>query len=301
MIEAWPPKADTPNTIPASSEREAMDWSLVVLSQGIESTVLHDAAEGRWQLLVGAQDMAAAQDSIRLYEQENRAWPLRQPLPWVGASFDWTAVGWVGLIAVFFALQTQPGSSLEAVGVSRAGLVRAGEWWRPITATLLHADLGHLALNAVFGLMLLGMAMGRFGSGISLAVTLVGGALANATPLLWREDWAGSLGASAVVMAALGLLAGDAIMQQIQRRQPRRLVIQALAGGVMLFVLMGTSPSSDIPAHASGFVAGVMFGIPLAGLPLTTLRCARGNLVAGFLYCALVSGAWIWGLSRPVG
>jgi membrane associated rhomboid family serine protease len=165
----------------------------------------------------------------------------------------------------------------------------------------LHADLGHLALNAVFGLMLLGMAMGRFGSGWALLTTLISGASANVLPLLWREDWEGSLGASGVVMAALGMLAADAVVQQIQRRQSLRLVIQALAGGVLLFVLMGTSPSSDIPAHVSGFVAGFALGLPLAWLPLTRLRQGRGNLLAGFSYCAAMSGAWIAGLCSAPG
>jgi len=275
-----------------------MDWSLVLLSQGIESTVQHDPLTGEWVLRVEEDQVPAALHSIRLYERENRAWPFRQTLPWVGAAFDWAAVAWVGLIAVFFLLQTQPASTLYDVGVSRAGLVRAGDWWRPVTATCLHADLGHLALNAVFGLLLLGMAMGRFGSGPALLATLISGALANVIPLAWREDWAGSLGASGVVMAALGLLAADAVVQQLQRRQRGRLVAQALGGGVMLFVLMGTSPSSDIPAHTAGFVLGILLGLPLAWLPMTAIHRTRCNLVTGGVYCVLLCGAWIVAMTR---
>ncbi len=301
MIEPPPTRADASGTLFASGEREAMDWSLVLLSQGIEATVLHDPEAGCWLVVPPPDQLAAAQESIRLYQQENRAWPFRQPLPWAGAAFDWTAVAWVGLIAVFFALQTQPGSTLGEIGISRAGLVRAGEWWRPVTATLLHADLGHLALNAVFGLMLLGMAMGRFGSGLALLVTLLSGAFANVVPLLWREDWAGSLGASGAVMAALGMLAADSAVQQMQRRQSQRLVIQALAGGVMLFMLVGLSPSSDVPAHVCGFIAGMILGLPLAWLPVTTLHRARWNILAGFGYCALLTCGWMWALVREGG
>jgi rhomboid protease GluP len=281
----------------AASEREAMDWSLVLLSQGIESTVLPDALSSRWHVVVAAEELSAARLTLELYERENRAWPLRQPLPWVGLSFDWTAMAWVGLVAVLFSLQTQAGSMLEPAGVSRVGLVRTGEWWRPVTATFLHADIAHLTSNAVFGFVLLGLVMGRFGSGLALLTTLISGTLANVFTALWRPDVAGSLGASGVVMAALGLLAADAVMHRAQRGQPRRLLLGALGGGVMLFVFMGTSPASDVAAHAGGFVVGLMCGLPLACLPVTTLHRARWNLVAGFVYCALASGAWIWALT----
>lgn len=292
-----PADANRPG-LSVSGRRQAMDWSLVLLSQGIESTPLQDPVTGQWLLGVAEERMSAARDTIRLYERENRAWPLRQALPWAGGAFDWAAVAWVFLIAVFFMLQTQPGSMLNDAGVSRTGLVRAGEWWRPLTATCLHADLGHLALNSVFGLLLLGLAMGRFGSGLALLVTLLAGALANVMPLMWREDWAGSLGASGVVMAALGLLAAGAVMHQVKRRQLYRLLAQGLGGGVMLFVLLGTSASSDIPAHAAGFLFGVLLGLPLALLPLTTAHRARWNLVAGGAYCVLLCGAWILALTR---
>lgn len=282
--------------IPAPGRRQGMDWSLMLLSQGIESTVLRDPESGQWFLQVQPSHAAEAEASIQCYEQENRAWPFRHSLPWPGFSFDWTVLAWVVLISSLFALQEWTGSDIEAAGICSAGLVRSGEWWRLLTATTLHADLGHLAMNGAFGILLLGIAMGRFGSGLTLLTTTLCGALANMFTLLWREDQASGLGASGVVMAALGLLTADAAIQYWRRKQPPRLIMEGLVGGLMLFVLVGVSPTSDVAAHAAGFVGGLLLGIPLASLPLTTIHRARWNLLAGFAFGAMLTLTWLWAL-----
>ena len=287
-----------PASIAASTEREAMDWSLVLLSQGIEPTLARDPDTGNWQLVVSPDSLEAGRNSIRLYEEENRAWPLRLTLPWPGFAFDWTVLAWAGLLAVFFTLQGQPGSALDSAGVCAGGFVRAGQWWRLITATFLHADLGHLASNAVFGVLLLGLAMGRFGAGVGLLVAHLAGALGNTFALLWRDDRVSSLGASGVVMAALGLLAADGTVMQLRHRQPRRLIIGALACGMMLFLFLGVAPGSDIAAHFGGFLAGLLLGLPLAVLPFTCIRDGRLNWFSGAILTALVVTAWWLALRR---
>ena len=298
MIAANPAPGDQTSGISAPTEREAMDWSLVLLSQGIEPTLLRDDTNNAWQLVIPSQHFDAGRDSIRLYEQENRAWPFRHPLPWPGFAFDWTVLAWATLLAVFYALQTQPDSDMEAAGICSAKLVRAGEWWRLLTATLLHANVGHLASNAVFGVLLLGLVMGRFGAGVGLLAAHLAGAAGNAFPLLWRGDTSAGLGASGVVLAALGLLAADAVVFQVRHHQPRRFLIGAMAGGLMLFVLIGVAPGSDVAAHLGGFLAGLMIGAPLALAPLTAIRKARWNWLAGVTFAALIITAWWLALRR---
>src|SRR5207249_3261813 len=66
--------------IPARSRGQAMDWSLVLLSQGIECMIEH--REEGWALLVGPQDFERAVAALRQYEIENpgwRCWPLTWP------------------------------------------------------------------------------------------------------------------------------------------------------------------------------------------------------------------------------
>jgi membrane associated rhomboid family serine protease len=290
------PQAES-SIIATRNKRQAMDWSLVLLSQGVESTVLEDPDSHQWGLSVDPHQLEEAQTSIERYEWENRAWPFRHPLPWPGFAFDWTVLAWVGLIAALFFLQSRPDATIEGAGICNAGLVRSGEGWRLLTATTLHGDIGHLAMNTVFGILLLGVAMGRFGSGLTLLATSICGFLANLVTMLWRHDHVSGLGASGVVMAALGLLAADATMQYWRRRQPPRLIAEGIAGGLMLFVLVGVSPTSDVAAHAIGFTTGFLIGLPLAALPLTWIRRPRWNLIAGGIYSVTLAGAWVWALT----
>ncbi len=299
MLMEDPAEPDAVESIPASGKRQAMDWSLVLLSQGIESTVQHDPETGQWRLEVSPGQHAEAAACLEHYERENRAWPFRHALPWPGLAFDWTVFAWVGLISALFVLQTRPDSTVESSGICNVGLVRAGEWWRALTATTLHADIGHLAMNAVFGILLLGVAMGRFGSGLTLLVTSICGFLANLVPVLWREDRVSGLGSSGVVMAALGLLAADAAFQYWRRKQPPRLIAEGIAAGLMLFVLVGVSPTSDVATHTAGVLGGFLLGLPLASLPVTRIRRPAWNFAAGLSYCTLITWAWIRALAIP--
>ena len=71
------------SVIPARNRRQAMDWSLVLLSQGIEC-VIERSADG-WTLLVEPQDRSRALATLRQYQIENRGWAWRQRRPdWPG-------------------------------------------------------------------------------------------------------------------------------------------------------------------------------------------------------------------------
>src|SRR5688500_16356435 len=58
--------------IPVKSERQAMDWSLVLVSQGIESTIERVPESDRWQLSVPSGDYARAVQALRQYHVENK-------------------------------------------------------------------------------------------------------------------------------------------------------------------------------------------------------------------------------------
>src|SRR5579864_9563258 len=64
--------------IPAHSRRQAMDWSLVLLSQGIEATIDYSEEGAGWGLLVEAADYDKAVAAIWQYRVENRGWPWQQ-------------------------------------------------------------------------------------------------------------------------------------------------------------------------------------------------------------------------------
>src|ERR1043166_1770732 len=148
--------------IPARSHRQAMDWSLVLVSQGIEALIENPAEGAGWGLVVGAQDYARALEAIRQYRLENREGPVRQEVFRPGFLFDWGSSGWAALVAIFFWLSTR--ADLRTPGSMDSVAVAHGLWWRLFTAIWLHADLGHLISNLTFGFVLIGLAMGRYGS-----------------------------------------------------------------------------------------------------------------------------------------
>ena len=293
-LDPYQPPGDPAARIPARSRRQAMDWSLVLASQGLEPVI--EQTEAGWALVVAAADHPAALATIRQYRLENRRWPWRSPAFESGFVFDWSSAAWVVLTVVFFWLSgVRP--NLRASGIMDGAAVAHGEWWRLFTATLLHADLGHLATNAVFGFVLLGLTMGQCGTGVGLLAAYLAGAGGNVASWLVYGHMQRGLGASGVVMGALGLLTVQSLPRLRGHPNAVKLALGGIVAGVMLFVLLGLNPATDVVAHFGGFVAGCL----LAGLLALAPRLAPqplANLVAGFSFTALVIVTWVLALAR---
>jgi membrane associated rhomboid family serine protease len=275
------------------SRRQAMDWSLMLLSQQIESTIDHSAESG-WGLIVAAPDYERALKQIRQYRLENRCWPWRQNIR-QKVLFDWGSLAWVFLICVVFWLDAKQ-MDLHRPGLMDSAAVSRGQWWRLFTAMLLHADVGHLAANAGFGLVLLGLAMGAYGTGLGLLSAYLAGAGGNVTTWLIDPDHR-SLGASGMVMGCLGLLAVQAASTWREHPRALKAVFGGIVAGLMLFLLLGSSPGTDLIAHAGGFATGLLLGIALRLAPRLAQNAAA-NLIAGALFSGLVILTWWLALSR---
>src|SRR6185295_19063615 len=96
--------ATTIAIISARSERQAMDWSLVLVSQGIENVIEGASEDHGWRLMVAPGDCSRALQALRQYRQENRNRIWVQPLPWTGMIFDWRSVVWFIVLAIVFFL-----------------------------------------------------------------------------------------------------------------------------------------------------------------------------------------------------
>jgi len=276
--------------IPARSQRQAMDWSLVLVSQDIETAIEYSEDMSCWGLTVAAQDFERAVGAIRQYREENRGWPWQREVILPDFVFDAVSVVWALLVTVFFWLSVAD-ARWQTAGLMDNAAVRHGEWWRLFTAILLHNDLAHLATNLVFGLVLLGLAMGRFGTGVGLLAAYLAGAGGNlATWLVYPASHKG-LGASGMIMGALGLLAAQTFTTWPTTRRAAKPILIGLLGGVMLFALLGLSPGTDVIAHAGGFVWGIVAGFSLAWFPGLG-RNGRANLLAGAAFAAFVVLSW---------
>ncbi|HWH70051.1 MAG TPA: rhomboid family intramembrane serine protease, partial [Candidatus Sulfotelmatobacter sp.] len=171
------------------------------------------------------------------------------------------------------------------------------QWWRLFTAIWLHADVAHLAANATLGFVLLGLAMGRYGTGNGLLAAYVAGAGGNLLAGWFSAGPHRSLGASGMVMASLGLLAVPFFSGWRHPPHATKYLLSGVFGGVMLFVLLGVTPGTDILAHFGGFLSGLLLGGCLAWFPTLAAK-AKLNFFSGLLFAGLVIWPWWLALSR---
>ena len=279
--------------IPVPSRRRAMDWSLVLISQGIGSTIDHEPETDSWALIVAPEDYEKSLAVLQEYRLENRGWHWRKKLPVAGFLFDWGSLAWVFLVLIFYWLESTV--DLRSSATMDSSAVALGQWWRLFTAIWLHADLAHLGTNAGLGLVLIGLAMGRYGTGTGLLTAYLAGVGGNLVPCLVSATRHQSLGASGMIMGALGLIAIQSRTVWRQGGSRGRLAFGGLIAGVMLFVLVGVAPGTDILAHFGGFVTGALAGGILVLLP--KLSKPKANLLSGFIFVLLVIVPW-WAALR---
>jgi len=279
---------ESTTVIHARTRRQAMDWSLVLASQGIEPTI--QKGEQGFELVVPAEHFEIAQQAIQKYRAENRGWHWQKMVFQDGVIFHWASLCWVVLIVVFHWLASTV--DLASRGIMDSALVAHGQWWRLFTAVWLHGDIGHLATNATIGVVLLGFAMGRFGVGPALAAACLTGVGGNLLAWAASTQVHRSLGASGAVMGCLGLLAvQSALLIRRGSTHPRRWILGGLASGVLLFVLLGLSPETDVLAHLGGFISGIFVGAALVAIG-DNVRGTAANLLGGLLFLLLVVVPW---------
>jgi membrane associated rhomboid family serine protease len=261
----------------------------VLLSQGIECII--EPPDDGWALRVGPQDFERAIAAIHQYEIENPGWRWRHELPWPSVVFHWGALVWCVGLAIVHGLKTMTGVDLEVVGRMQGDAVLNGAWWRLFTAILLHGDLAHLMANITFGVVVLGLAMARYGAGCALLAAYLAGAGGNlARALLHLET--SSLGASGMVMGGLGLLAIQSLSLRHSAPNAGKYIAGGILGGFMLFVLVGLDPHTDVIAHLGGFVCGLIQGAGLALVSQKALLRPAVNILAGTALVALIILSW---------
>jgi rhomboid protease GluP len=290
-----PDSQSEPVFLPTRSYRRAEEWSLVLVSQGIESHITQD--DRGWGLLVSPDNVTRSVRILQVYERENRHWFRYFQPPPDTPGFHPGVVLWALLLVLLHAWQAV-NPELRERGVCDTAHLLQGEVWRLWTAVSLHADLRHLMGNLVFGFLLLGLAMARFGAGWAQLAALLGGVSGNVVSAAVHGLGHRLLGASGMVMAALGLLAVGSIGLHTGKLPLRTWLVRGLLASVLLFLLLGLDPTSDVIAHAARFVTGLALGVPLRALPdaLRTSRFAN-QLTALATFLAMLV-AWAVALAR---
>ncbi len=287
---------DWPCVLRVLRESTITDANLVLTAVQIPSRI--DREDGVWCLRVPHELSAAALVELEAYAREN----VTVAMPPAPARID---SGWVGVIAYLLLVWGLPtlqreqafGWPWEAIGILDAAQVLNGQWWRAVTALTLHADLGHLIGNSVFGAVF-GLMLGRhFGSGLGWALVLVCGALGNFIDAGLRGDEFRALGASTATFAMLAMV-GTFVARRGYHRGVgwRRRVAPAFAAFAMLTLTGLGGERTDLVAHLAGFAVGCGAGwmaarFELHRLPPVLQWTAGGLALATVVMCWLLAGA----------
>jgi membrane associated rhomboid family serine protease len=246
----------------AASSRQADEWALVLSAAGIPNAVEQDG-DG-WVVLAAADDAVRAHAALGAYDDERRAEaPVApralEPYPWMSGAI-------VGLLLLWLFSVTgtrASGSPWVERGAAAAGRIMAGELWRAVTALTLHADLVHVAGNALAAAVLLPPVVQRLGAGAALLLVLLTGAVGNVLAAMVHDPRHVAVGASTAIFGALGVLVALRLVPGEPLRRGKRWMVPV--AGVVLLAMLGAAPGSDLTAHAFGFVAGLALGA-IAGL-----------------------------------
>ncbi|MDH3588440.1 MAG: rhomboid family intramembrane serine protease [Gammaproteobacteria bacterium] len=280
------------------SARVCRERALVLHAVGIPYEILE--LDGMRVLAVGYHVADEAREQLSLYEKENRGWPpVLSEMPRVSNG----VIGAMCFATMLLILHWM--TNAEAFGLDwyvegrvDGRLMRQGEWWRAITALMLHADAPHLAGNMVIGAVF-GLFLGQLvGQGLGWSLILAGGALGNIANVLLQHPSHRAVGASTAVFAALGTLTAYTWMHRRDARFHAAFRIAPLISGAVLLAYLGTGDvRTDIVAHLTGFGCGMAGGIIVARLPASWRRSGRRQLTIGLAAVLACAAAWLLALT----
>lgn len=170
----------------------------------------------------------------------------------------------LGVLIAVFVLQIVVDSNSRNASIEAAALVKEkvkgqGEWWRVVTAGVMHGNIPHILFNGMalfsLGRVLIALVSPALLSTVFL-VSVVCGSLAS----LYFSGAPASVGASGGILGVLGLLL--VVNRKFRDAIPRYLNASLIQSTIViaLFGLLGAG-FIDNAAHAGGFLGGIAVGL----------------------------------------
>ena len=277
---------------------ECLESRLVLEAVGVSAEAVH--RKGWWLLVVSQGDLETALAELDAYRLENPERPTytRTTVPVYGGAMVAVMI-YAGIIILIAFLTAHSAYRLDwlAAGRMQSGKVMSGESWRTVTALTLHLDVGHILGNLAFGAVF-GLLAGRvLGGGVAWLTIVIAGALGNFVNAVVQPPTHSSIGASTAVFAALGVIVAHALgpWPVVQENRFKRWS-PLIAGGLLLAFTGVGGERTDVVAHLTGFLAGMLIGWVGCRLPNHWLASGTVQKWAGFTAVAIVAFAWIVGL-----
>jgi rhomboid protease GluP len=160
---------------------------------------------------------------------------------------------------------------LQSLGaLSRPLVLQQWQWWRLITAPLLHVGPGHLFFNGL-ALVLIGTKLERLiGPAWLLGIFVISALSGGIFSLVVNSPNTVSVGASGGVvglfmtaaLASFHFKSGSAMRKEWQR-DAMRVLVPTLLSAIFLFDANAPQDGIDVAAHVGGAVGGYALGLPL--------------------------------------
>lgn len=246
---------------------QAKERALVVSAMDLPHWIVRDGRaftlrvepEARLQVAQELEKFESEQSQRAASVEEDKALPKIETLSlYVAAWFLGTC--W------FLQNIMPPGWQEKGEAVSRS-IVRDGEWWRAMTALVLHGDISHLVANIASGLLFSAFVLPRFGTGITWSLIVCSGFLGNlVNALFYQSTPHNSIGSSTAVFGALGLLVASDFVARLSssNTRSRYQLVLPVGAGLALLAYLGVGEEehshTDYMAHLWGFLSGLLLG-----------------------------------------
>jgi membrane associated rhomboid family serine protease len=190
-------------------------------------------------------------------------------------------------------LDPQLGFRMFEEGAQQADLIRAGEWWRPVTSMFLHASLAHVGFN-MWALYLFGPALERRYGSIPFAALYLASGLGGSA--LYQVVGRGNpaVGASGAIFGLMGALIVT-LYQQRHTRIGRAIFSQLILLLAINLALPLVIPSIAWEAHVGGLVAGGGVAFAWDRLPISGRAAIPRQLSIALAMIVVAVGALLLG------
>jgi len=243
------------------TQDQADTYGLVLDAYGLPYSTRRSGSS--WEIWVDETIHDRALELIEQYIEENPHISLPDAQETETHHRTFTGI-WASLMLMACSIAVNMSGSVDKIvreyGASASDILN-GEFYRTVTALMLHSSYPHLAGNMA-GIAIFGTAVCSItGAGVGWLMILLTGILGNLANAILFQYGHISIGASTAVFGAIGILAAYQLSKKIKIAGQRMKAWIPFAGGLALLGLLGSSKHSDLTAHLFGFMAGICLGL----------------------------------------
>jgi len=276
-------------------------YSLVLSAVNIPHNLIIGAT-GSFELHIPALLKERALYEIAAYVEENKNWPPPASPP-SDFSPSFKAMSFLVIGSLVFIYSISGDWHPESVWFQRGAgdstaILKAGEYYRLVTALMLHADIVHLMGNCFLGGFLLHFYFNFFGNGLGLFTMLTTATIANYINVLAHGPDHHFVGFSTAVFSVIGILCTSTYSKSTSTIN-FHLFIPIMAGIALLALLGSGGERTDLGAHFFGLIIGMTAGLLLRTRKAETIRRSTAmQMVLTVLTCSFVWISWIKAFSQ---